>query len=226
MVQETKPRQTSSALWGVPLLGVSIVTLIAALSRPAEAAAGEGQPLELVGMDDVRTALAALLLQGEVVNERLDTVNANLVAVIEALGGSPPNGDGLPGREMEPFQMDNQVLNSGSNFAVYDIAGKPGALVWAVIDVTDPNTDISIKLDSLSWTFNIDKVREQGLDKPLFPGVWLSRYDAATLHYALVFSAGSINGIRFSQSLKVIVTFKGVGTATLTQGRGVLWVEV
>ncbi len=226
MVQETKPRQTSSALWGVPLLGVSIATLIAALSKPAQAAAGEGQPLELVGMDDVRTALAALLLQGEVVKERLDTVNANLVSIVEALGGSPPDSNGLPGRELVPFQKDNQTLNTGDNFAVYDIANRPGALVWAVIDVTDPNTDINIKLDSLSWSFNIEKVREQGLDKPLFPGVWLSRYDGATLHYALVFSAGSINGMKFSQSLKVIVTFKGVGTATLTQGRGVLWVEV
>ena len=226
MVQETKPRQTSSALWGVPLLGVSIVTLIASLSKPAAAAPGEGEPLEVVGMDDVRTALAALLLQGEAVKERLDTANACLVAIIEALGGSPPGGDGLPGRELEPFQQDNQTLESGANFALCEKSGKGGALVWAVVDVSDPNTDVNIKIDNLSWTFNIDKVREQGIDKPLFPGVWLSRYDAATSHYALVFSAGSSNGMKFGQSLKVIVTFKGVGSATLHQGRGVLWSEV
>ena len=226
MVQETKPRETSSALWGVPLLGVSIVTLIAALTRPAEAAPGEGQPLELVGMDDVRTALAALLLQGEAVKEKLDTVNRSLVSIIEALGGTPPEGDGLPGRELEPFQQDNQTLDSGANFALCEKSGKAGALVWAVVDVSDPNTDVNIKIDNLSWTFNIEKVREQGIDKPLFPGVWLSRYDGATLHYALVFSAGNSNGMKFSQGLKVIVTFKGVGSATLHQGRGVLWSEV
>lgn len=226
-MQETaeKERRNTSAFWGLPILGVSIASLVLALSRPAQAAPGE-LPQEVIVDGDVRQALAALLLQGEAVKEKLDLVNTNLVAIIEALGGAAPGGPGLPSRLLEPFLKENKTLNTGERFVVYEKAPAKGSLVWVVIDVSDPNTDITLKFDNLSWTFNIDKLRNEGIDRPLFPGVWLSRYDAATLHYAVVFSAGNINGVGFNNLINVLVTFRGAATATLNEGRGICWLAV
>ena len=223
MVQETvdRGRREAASLWGLPILGISIATLIASLSRPASAAPGE-QPLD----GDLRTALAALLLQGEAVKDKLDTVNTNLAAIIEALGGAAPGGNGLPSRIIEPFLKVGQTLNSGERFVVYEKAPAKGSLVWVVIDVTDPNTDITLKFDSLSWTFNITTPRLEGIAQPLFPGVWLSRYDPASSHYAVIFSAGNINGVAFGKLINVLVTYKGAGSATLTEGRGICWLAV
>ena len=222
-MQETAERERSatSALWGLPILGIGIATLIASLTRPAQASP-DGPPID----GDVRQALAALLLQGEAVKDKLDLVNTNLVAIIEALGGAAPGGSGLPSRILEPFLEQNKTLNSGERFVVYERSPAKGSLIWVVIDVTDPDTDITLKFDNLSWTFNINTLQVEGIDRPLFPGVWLSRFDAASSHYAVVFSAGNINGVGFNNLLNVLVTYKGAGTATLTEGRGICWLAV
>ena len=227
MVQDTaqKEKRNTAAAWMVPMLGVSIATLIATLTRPALASGGQ-LPQEVIIDGDVRQALATLLLQGEQVKEKLDTVNTNLVAIVEALGAPAPGGNGLPSRVLEPFLEQNQTLVSGERFVVYEKAPAKGSLVWVVIDVTDPDTDVTLKFDGLSWTFNINTLQSEGIDRPLFPGVWLSRFDAMTLHYAVVFSAGNINGVGFNNLINVLVTFKGAGTATLNEGRGICWLAV
>ena len=48
-----------------------------------------------------------------------------------------------------------------------------GGLIWAVVDVSDPNTTVNIKVDKLTWEFTISTLLSQGLDKPYFPGFWV-----------------------------------------------------
>lgn len=197
--------------------------LVAMLLGPRPAGAAPGQPTEVIVDGDVRKALAALLLQGQDIAGKLDTANETLKSILAALGAQP--GEELI---LEPFQKINQALAPGESLPLYESKPGKGALIWAVVDVTDPNTSVIFKFDDLTWELNYTTLFNEGVDRPLFPGIWLARYDALTLHYSLVFSAGDVKGWAFSKLAQVVVRFNGVpgATATLTEGRGVVWTHV
>jgi len=149
---------------------------------------------------------------------KLDTANLTLTAISEALGVTP-----VEERILAPFQYKNQILQRGVPFGVYESKPGKGALIWAIFDVSDPDTEVSIRIDDLVWNFKFDTLLAQGVQQPLFPGAWLSKADALAGHFCIVFSAGTIDGFVYEQRLIVSVPFKGAGTATLHEARGILW---
>ena len=204
----------------VGTLGVSIAALIAALlAKPAAAAPGPGPGVVIVD-GDVRKALAALILNGQDIASLLATANETLTAILNALTGAAGE------RILEPFQEVNKTLTSGDNFPLYESKPGKGALIWAVVDVSSPNTTVQFKFDDLVWEFNFTTLFNEGMDRPIFPGVWLAKYDAVNSHYVLVFSAGDVKGWTWSRMAHILVRYTGSGTATLTEGRGVVWTSV
>lgn len=213
--------RTGVGLFGLATLGVSITALVAALTKPVKAAE---MPQEVIVDGDVRKALAALLLQGEAVGNSLNTANSYLREIVRVLGGMIPGE--IPIGEtpiLVPFLKQNETLASGQNFPAYELTGGKGALLWAVIDVTDPNTKVIFRFDDLVWEFEFNTLYNEGVDKPLFPGVWLSKYDVSNSHYALIFSAGDLSGFTFKERCSIVIRYQGTGTATLTEGRGIVW---
>jgi hypothetical protein len=204
----------------VTATGLSIAAIITALSRTAKAAPGELPPLG----DEIRQALAAILSQQAdtlnaigIMGGKLDTTNTTLNSILTALGKAPEN------RILEPFQYRAQTLLRGVPFGIYESKPGKGALIWAIFDVDDPDTDISIRIDDLVWEFNFNTLLAQGVQQPLFPGAWLSQFDAIAGHYCIIFSAGVIDGFKYNQRLIITATFNGVGTAVLHEGRGIVW---
>jgi len=192
----------------------SVVALIAALTKKAKAAPpGELPPITLILDEQTKQALAAILSQ------QLAT-NQTLVAISEALGAAPPV---IEERILEPFKYENETLQRGVPFAVYESKPGKGALIWAIFDVSDPDTKLSFRIDDLVWNFKFSTLLTQGIQQPLFPGAWLSKADALTGHYCIIFSAGTIEGFKYEQRLIVSLTFQGIGTATLHEARGIKW---
>ncbi|MBA7696775.1 hypothetical protein ES703_105426 [subsurface metagenome] len=110
---------------------------------------------------------------------------------------------------LEPFKKENKP-------------GK-GSLIWAIFDVSDPDTKLSFRIDDLVWEFKFDTLLTQGIQQPLFPGAWLSKADAISGHYCIIFSAGTLEGFAYDQRLIISLTYQGAGTATLHEARGILW---
>ena len=124
---------------------------------------------------------------------------------------------------LEPFLKESQTLQRGVPFGVYESKPGKGALIWAIFDVSDPDTKLSFRIDDLVWNFKFSTLLTQGIQQPLFPGAWLSKADAIAGHYCIVFSAGTIEGFAYEQRLIVSLTFEGAGTATLHEARGIKW---
>lgn len=222
---------------------LSVVALITALRRPAKAAAAppteEIPPTVTAVLDEeTRQALAAILSQQVDTLEAIDTLSSNvadlgskldtanqaLTNIAELLGAAPA----VPEEKLilQPFQLDNQTLQSGTPFPIYQKSPGKGALIWAVVDVSSPSAKLALRFDDLVWEFEYSTLRDQGVDSPLAPGVWLSKYDAANSHFAMIFSAGAVSGFAFKQRLLITVTYTGTGTAILKQGRGVVVVAI
>ncbi|MBA7499300.1 hypothetical protein ES704_02040 [subsurface metagenome] len=200
---------------------LSTAALAVALTRKVKAAPGEIPPvIEVILDDETRQALAAIITQQADALVKLGTANETLIAIAEALGAEPPV---IEERILQPFQYRSQTLEKGIPFGVYESKLGKGALIWAIFDVNDPDTDISIRIDDLVWIFNYNTLLAQGVQQPLFPGAWLSKADAVAGHYCIIFSAGAIDGFVYKQRLIVSVTFKGAGTATLHEARGIVW---
>jgi len=198
---------------------LSTVALIAALRKPAMAAPENGIPPEIIAVldEETRQALATIISQQANMLTKFNTANQTLIAISQALGVAPRE------RILKPFQYINQTLNRGVPFGAYESKPGEGSLIWALFDVNNPNTDVSIRIDDLVWTFDFNTLLAQGVQQPLFPGAWLSKFDAIAGHYCIIFSAGDIEGFIYKQRLIVSVTYKGVGTATLHEARGILW---
>ncbi len=220
-VASERERSANAKAFGALGLGVGFTGLIALLTRPRPAYAGTPeQPVNVIVDGDVRQALAALILLGQDMQGQLATVNENLQELISLLGGVPSPGNEL---QLLPFKFVSEILQAGVPFALYELDEGKGSLIWALIDVTDPNTTVLIRIDDLLWEFKYSTLFSEGVDRPLFPGAWISKYDAGTSHYALIFSAGDVKGFKFDRTFSINVRFDGVGTATLNEGRGVLW---
>ncbi len=219
---------------------LSIAAIMAALTRPVKAAPlpgeqlppGEKQPPpagEVVIDGAIRDALAAMLsLQAstltslESVEEQLGATNKILRDISSALGVTPVTPV-VERRILEPFLKENQALSSKEQFNIYEASPGKGSLVWAIIDVSDPNTKVSFKFDGLVWDFTLTTLFDEGIQQPLFPGVWLSKYDAASGHYTIIFSAGALEGFSFKEKLLIYITYQGTGSATLNVARGIKW---
>lgn len=203
---------------------LSIAALAAALTRPAEAAPPtEGE--QVIINEAIKQALAAMLMvQSETLTTlqsmqtQLDSTNKMLRDILPALGAAPPEER----RILEPFLKEAQKLNSKEQFNICEQTGR-GSLVWAVIDVSDPNTKISFKFDGLVWDFTLTTLYNEGIQQPLFPGVWLTKYDADSGHYTIIFSAGTLEGFSFESKMIIYATYLGTGTATLIEARGIKW---
>lgn len=195
----------------------SVVALIAALTKKAKAAPppGEGElpPITVILDEQTKQALAAILSQQLATNQTLNKI-------LTALGEVPGK------RILEPFQYKNQTLQKGIPFGVYESKPGKGSLIWAIFDVSDPDTEVSFRIDDLVWTFRFSTLLTQGIQQPLFPGAWLSKADAIAGHYCIVFSAGTIDGFTYEQRLIISITFKGTGTATLHEARGIKWTYI
>jgi len=233
---KVEPKDRVAMALGLTGLGMGTAALVAALTR--EVKAEELLPGEVTVDGAVREALAALIvgqenikgaLQG--ISTTLDNirqgqgeVNTTLVGIrdaLTALGAEPP-GEQI----LEPFKKENATLQSKSAFPIDVVERGVGSLVWAVIDVSDPDTTIGFRFDNLVWEFNYNDLLTQGIQQPLFPGAWLSKADAIASHYCMVFSAGDIKGFGHKSRFQVVATFHGTGTATLHQGSGVRWVQI
>lgn len=240
----------TKALAGLAAVG-GIGALIYTLTRPRPVEAAppgivapptEIPPITVVLDEEIRQALAAILINQVSTAEGLDTlfdtlfdtlgtkidaINENLRQILQALGVEAPPTPTPPAAEerliLQPFQKDSQTLQSGTPFPIYEKSPGKGALIWAVIDISSPTAKVAFRFDDLLWEFEYDTLRNQGVDSPLAPGVWLSKYDLANSHFAMIFSAGDIRGFAFTQRLLITVTYTGAGTATLNQGRGVVW---
>jgi hypothetical protein len=230
MVAETQEqkRNAGAAVFGLSALGLSAAALITALLKPSPAlGTTPQQPVNVIVDGDIRTALAGLLAQGEDVKAQLALMDGHLLNIIEAISGIElPTGTTHPIPrvvDLEPFEQKDETLEKGVDFPVYELTAAQGGLIWAIIDVTDPSTTVIFNIDDLYWEFDYATLNDEGIDRPLFPGVWLSKYDPATNHYVLIFSAGNPRGFTFKDHLRVIVRFTGTGSATLTEGRGILW---
>jgi hypothetical protein len=212
----------TKALAGTAALA-SIATLIASLSKPAQAAPAEGGVPQIVVAsldDETRKALSLILEYTFKSSQKLDTVNESLKAILSALGAPAAKR-----MVLEPFQLDSKTLQSNTPYTIYERTGEAGALIWAVVDISSPYGILAIRIDELVWDFEITKLRDQGVDAPLPVGVWLSKYDTANSHFCLIFSGGSVGGFAFDQRLLITIKYTGTGTATLNQGRGIAWVE-
>lgn len=218
---ETSKRGQGPLIVGGLSLAVGLGALIASLTRPVSAATGTpSEPVNVIVDGDVRQALAALILQGETSNNALAVANEYLKQIVTLLGGTPAE---VVKFDLVTFKQENQTLQHGTAFPLYEIDSGAGSLIWTLVDVSDPDTTVIIKVDDLKWEFKYSTLYAEGVDKPLFPGAWLSKYDAGTGHYALIFSAGDVKGFKFERTFSVNVRFDGVGTATLNEGRGVLF---
>lgn len=208
--------------------GVSIATLITTLlTRPSAAkAAGEGGQVTVVLDQDVREALAAILqeqlnMEGAIggLKSSLDTANAALESIAASLGAEPVN------RMLDYFEKNSITLSPATPFKIDETDGK-GALIWGIFQVDDPDVTLILQIDNQTWEYNIDTLNTQGISSPI-PGVWVSQYDTTNSVYCLVFtSAGNLAGFPFNSRLIISIRYNGTGTATLTQARGVKWIEV
>ncbi|GAI60177.1 unnamed protein product [marine sediment metagenome] len=207
----------------VGAIGMSTVALIAALRKPAKAAPPEnGIPPVIIAVldEETRQALAMIISQQADTLSAINTANLTLTAISEALGAEPPV---IEERILEPFKYENEALQKGVPFAVHESKPGKGSLIWAIFDVSDPNTKLSFRIDDLVWNFNFNTLLTQGVQQPLFPGVWLSKADAIAGHYCIIFSAGTIEGFVYKQRLIISLTLEGAGTATLHEARGIKW---
>lgn len=208
----------------VGAVGISTVALIAALTKKAKAAPpGEIPPITVVLDEEVRQALAAILNQQVNMLGAIGTANQTLIQILRALGVEAPT---IENRMLEPFQLEDKTLEKGTAFSIYESKPGKGALIWAIFDVSDPNTKLSIRIDDLVWNFKFSTLLTQGVLQPLFPGAWLSKSDAISGHYCIIFSAGAIEGFAYKQRLIISLTFEGVGTATLHEARGIVWTNL
>ena len=215
-------KKDTKALAGGAIV-LSTAALITALTRKVKAAPPEdGIPpvIEVILEDVVKQALATIISQQADTLTKLDTANLTLTAISEALGAEPPV---VEERILEPFKYENETLQRGVPFAVFESKPGKGALIWAIFDVSDPNTKLSFRIDDLVWNFKFSTLLTQGIQQPLFPGAWLSKHDAIAGHYCIIFSAGTIEGFVYKQRLIVSLTFEGIGTATLHEARGIKW---
>jgi hypothetical protein len=209
----------------------SVLSLIISLQKPVAAATGDLPEATLNFYQDMRTALAAILEQQVLTINALNNIstslgltNQRLLDILNALGAptTPIN------QILEPFEKLNQILEKGTPFSVYEtkVTGQ-GALIWAVFDVSSPNVTLSLRFDDLLWKFSIDTLITQGIDRPLFPGVWLTKADGISGHYCLVFSAGDLKGFNYKTRLSITLVYDGAATtATLHEARGIKWTEV
>ncbi|MBA7659287.1 hypothetical protein ES703_67264 [subsurface metagenome] len=214
-------KKDTKALAGGAIV-LSAAALITALTRKVKAAPPDEIPpvIEVILEDVVKEALAMIISQQANALTKLDTANLTLTAIAEALGAAPPV---IEERILEPFKKEAQTLQKGVPFAVYESKPGKGSLIWAIFDVSDPDTKLSFRIDDLVWNFKFSTLLTQGIQQPLFPGAWLSKADAISGHYCIIFSAGDIEGFVYKQRLIISLTFEGVGTATLHEARGIVW---
>jgi len=188
-------------------------------------AAAEEVPPPVTPPEDLKEALARLDQTLKAINAMLLAEHRDLIAALTemtaAITGLYPAA--AEQRFIETFSKGSETLKSKTAFTLTEHAGR-GGLIWLVADVSDPDTTVSIKADKLTWEFKISTLLSQGLDKPYFPGIWLTRYEPGPpAHYCAMFSAGTLVGLTYSKQLHVYVTFNGSGTATLNEGRGIRW---
>lgn len=174
---------------------------------------------------DLTEALARLDQTMKTLNATLITEHAELIAALSQMAGAITQlyPAAPEQRFIETFAQGEKTLKSKARFTLGSHTGR-GGLIWAVVDVSDPDTTISIKVDNLTWEFKISTLLSQGLDKPYFPGCWLTKHDPGPpAHYCAMFSAGTLVGLTYSKQFHMYVTFNGTGTMTLAEGRGVRW---
>ncbi len=231
-----KEKDRSALALALTAAGLGTTALVVALTKEVKA---EELPPGVVTLDGpIREALAALIVGQADIKAALEGIgttlgnirlgqqeaNTTLVSIREALtalGAAPPKAQIL-----EPFKQESRTLKSKTAFPI-DVVGKGvGSLLWAVIDVSDPDTTVGFIFDSLTWEFNYNDLLTQGIQQPLFPGAWLSKADAIAGHYCMVFSAGDIKGFGFKTRFQVVATFNGTGTATLHKASGVRWAQI
>lgn len=151
-----------------------ITALIVALTKKAKAAPPpeEGVPPIITTVtlaEEERQALAAILSQQVDIADKIKTANQTLTNIAELLGAE------VPRRILEPFEKENQTLQRGIPFNIYESTPGEGALIWAIFDVSSPLATLTFRFDDLVWDFNINTLITQGIDQPLFPGVWLAK---------------------------------------------------
>ncbi|GAI08910.1 unnamed protein product, partial [marine sediment metagenome] len=129
-------KKDTKALAGGAIV-LSTAALITALTRKAKAAPPEdGIPpvIEVILEDVVKQALATIISQQADGLIALNTANQTLTTIATALGAEPPV---VKERILEPFKYENETLQRGTPFAVYESKPGSGALIWAIFDVND-----------------------------------------------------------------------------------------
>lgn len=217
----------AAAFGGGAVLGAAAGFGLGRVTAPKSA---EIPPAEDItgALNNITAVLQGISGQISVLTAGQEVIAADTARLLQAVSLMAPTFPGEPEtRLLEPFRKDNVDLTSKQPFFLKEYSPGRGGLIWAVIDVDSPDVDVSIRLDDLVWIFGLDTLLTQGLQQPLFPGAWLSRSDAGPpAHYCLVFSAGTVQGFPYSARMGIYVTYRGTGTATLYQGRGVGWKDI
>ena len=147
------------------------------------------------------------------------TINS-LSAAISALTPGAPGAAQV--RSLYEFKKQNQSLASKTAFEIVQKTNVAGGLIWAIIDVTDPNTQVVFRFDDLELVFSYNTLINEGIAQSAFPAIWLAKADPIG-HYTMVFSAGSLSGIPYSKLFRIHAAYQGDATATLNEARGIFW---
>lgn len=167
-------------------------------------------------LERIDESLLALAATEQAILNALVALNdsmASLGASIASLGGKPTQF------KLYEFKKPGVTVASKTGLEIFK-SDKPGSLLWFVIDVSDSNADVLFRIDDLEWRFTISTMVNEGLDQPVYPGVWLAKADAAG-HYVLMLSAGNMNGLPYFNSCGIYLSNTSDASETLNEARGI-----
>jgi hypothetical protein len=151
----------------------------------------------------------------------LNGLKATINSLIAAIGALTPGAPGAAQvRTFLEFKIQNQSLTAAVQ--VVQRTNVVGALLWAIIDVTDPDTNVTFNFDGLEMVFNYNTLINEGITQTAFPGIWLAKADPIG-HYTMVFFTGNLSGMPYTKLLRINVVYQGSAAATLNEARGIYW---
>ena len=185
--------------------------------------AGAAPPDLTAVLTQLNQTLQVIQATEQGVSSMLTSLHADLNSLIAAISALTPGAPGAAQvRSLYEFKKLNGSLASKTPFEIVQRTNVAGGLIWAIIDVTDPNTQVVFRFDDLELVFSYNTLIDEGIAQSAFPAIWLAKADP-TGHYVMVFSAGNLSGIPYSKLFRIHVAYQGDAAATLNEARGIYW---